>query len=58
MFLNLPLSEPEIHGESLCQMEHENAKFLNAKRELSDENVSSYEKQRKSYEQLHHNVSL
>lgn len=39
-------------------MEHENAKFLNAKRELSDENVSSYEKQRKSYEQLHHNVSL
>ncbi|CAL9001526.1 unnamed protein product, partial [Prunus brigantina] len=28
MFLNLPLSELEIQEESLCQMEHENAKFL------------------------------
>ncbi|ONI16230.1 hypothetical protein PRUPE_3G086600 [Prunus persica] len=58
MFLNLSLSKLEIHEESLCQMEHENVKFLNAKRDLSDENVSSYEKQPKFYEQLHRDVSL
>ncbi|XP_034203033.1 regulator of nonsense transcripts UPF2 isoform X4 [Prunus dulcis] len=92
MFINLPLSGPEIHEEffkglnittehkkffrkafqtyydaaaellqsehtSLRQMEHENSKILNAKGELSDENVSSYEKLRKSYEQLYRNVS-
>jgi regulator of nonsense transcripts 2 len=38
-------------------MEHENAKMLNAKGELSDDNVSSYEKLRKSYDQLYRNVS-
>ncbi|XP_059456237.1 regulator of nonsense transcripts UPF2 [Corylus avellana] len=42
---------------SLHQMEHENAKILNAKGELSEENVSSYEKLRKSYDQLYRNVS-
>jgi regulator of nonsense transcripts 2 len=38
-------------------MEHENAKILNAKGELSDEIVSSYEKLRKSYDHLYRNVS-
>ncbi|KAG6758445.1 hypothetical protein POTOM_038793 [Populus tomentosa] len=42
---------------SLHQMEHENAKILNARGELSDENVSSYEKLRKSYDHLYRNVS-
>lgn len=42
---------------SLRQMEHENAKILNARGELSEENVSSYEKLRKSYDQLYRNVS-
>ncbi|KAJ9175552.1 hypothetical protein P3X46_014098 [Hevea brasiliensis] len=42
---------------SLRQMEHENAKILNAKGELTDENVASYEKLRKSYEHLYRNVS-
>ncbi|KAL4311649.1 hypothetical protein GQ457_01G044620 [Hibiscus cannabinus] len=42
---------------SLRQMEHENAKILNAKGELSEENASSYEKLRKSYDQLYRNVS-
>lgn len=42
---------------SLRQMEHENAKILNAKGELSDENVSSYEKLRKSYDHLYRGVS-
>ncbi|KAH7547967.1 hypothetical protein JRO89_XS14G0045500 [Xanthoceras sorbifolium] len=42
---------------SLRQMEHENAKILNAKGELSEENVSSYEKLRKSYDHLYRNVS-
>ncbi|KAJ0103224.1 hypothetical protein Patl1_06191 [Pistacia atlantica] len=42
---------------SLRQMEHENAKILNAKGELSEENISSYEKLRKSYDQLYRNVS-
>lgn len=38
-------------------MEHENAKILNAKGELSEENASSYEKLRKSYDHLYRNVS-
>ncbi|KAH7537348.1 hypothetical protein FEM48_Zijuj03G0083000 [Ziziphus jujuba var. spinosa] len=42
---------------SLRQLEHENAKILNAKGELSDENISSYEKLRKSYDHLYRNVS-
>ncbi|XP_059628243.1 regulator of nonsense transcripts UPF2 [Cornus florida] len=42
---------------SLRQMEHENAKILNAKGELSEENASSYEKLRKSYDQLYRGVS-
>ncbi|TYG65814.1 hypothetical protein ES288_D06G217100v1 [Gossypium darwinii] len=42
---------------SLRQMEHENAKILNAKGELSEENASSYEKLRKSYDHLYRNVS-
>ncbi|CAI0442891.1 unnamed protein product [Linum tenue] len=42
---------------SLRQMEHENAKILNAKGELSDEHASSYEKLRKSYDHLYRNVS-
>ncbi|XP_072958211.1 regulator of nonsense transcripts UPF2 isoform X1 [Typha angustifolia] len=42
---------------SLRLMEHENAKILNAKGELSDENATSYEKLRKSYDQLLRGVS-
>ncbi|CAM8920380.1 unnamed protein product [Rhodiola kirilowii] len=42
---------------SLRQMEHENAKVLNAKGELSDDAASSYEKLRKSYDQLYRNIS-
>ncbi|XP_050250261.1 regulator of nonsense transcripts UPF2 [Quercus robur] len=42
---------------SLRQMELENAKILNARGELSDENVSSYEKLRKSYDHLYRNIS-
>lgn len=42
---------------SLRQLEHENAKILNAKGELSDENATSYEKLRKSYENLYRNIS-
>ncbi|XP_076913887.1 regulator of nonsense transcripts UPF2-like [Bidens hawaiensis] len=42
---------------SLRQLEHENAKVLNAKGELSEENASSYEKLRKSYDQLYRGVS-
>ncbi|GLT88919.1 hypothetical protein SLE2022_069260 [Rubroshorea leprosula] len=48
-----------LHSEhaSLCCMEQENAKILNAKGELSEENVSSYEKLRKSYDHLFRNMS-
>ncbi|CAL5026370.1 unnamed protein product [Urochloa decumbens] len=42
---------------SLCVMESENAKILNAKGELSDENTASYEKLRRSFDQLLHCVS-
>ncbi|GAV63717.1 MIF4G domain-containing protein/Upf2 domain-containing protein [Cephalotus follicularis] len=42
---------------SLRHMENENAKILSAKGELSDENISSYEKLRKSYDHLYRNVS-
>ncbi|KAG6410635.1 hypothetical protein SASPL_128700 [Salvia splendens] len=42
---------------SLRQMEHENAKILNAKGELSEENATSYEKLRKSYDLLSRGVS-
>ncbi|XP_058081432.1 regulator of nonsense transcripts UPF2 isoform X2 [Magnolia sinica] len=42
---------------SLRQMEHENAKVLNAKGELSDENVNAYEKLRKSFDHLFRGVS-
>ncbi|XP_057981862.1 regulator of nonsense transcripts UPF2 isoform X1 [Malania oleifera] len=47
----------QAEHSSLRQMEHENAKILNAKGELSDENVSSYEKLRKSYDHLYRGVS-
>ncbi|GKV52114.1 hypothetical protein SLEP1_g58709 [Rubroshorea leprosula] len=48
-----------LHAEhaSLRQMEQENAKILNAKGELNEENASSYEKLRKSYDHLYRNVS-
>ncbi|KAH6806703.1 regulator of nonsense transcripts UPF2 [Perilla frutescens var. frutescens] len=42
---------------SLRQMEHENAKILNAKGELSEENATSYEKLRKSYDNLSRGIS-
>lgn len=48
---------PFISWQSLRLMEHENSKILNAKGELSDENLSSYEKLRKSYDHLYRNVS-
>ncbi|XP_021910214.1 regulator of nonsense transcripts UPF2 [Carica papaya] len=41
----------------LRQMEHENAKIINAKGELNEENASSYEKLRKSYDHLYRNIS-
>lgn len=43
--------------QALRQMEQENAKILNAKGELNEENASSYEKLRKSYDHLYRNVS-
>lgn len=43
--------------QSLRLMELENAKVLNAKGELSDENTASYEKLRKSFDQLFRGVS-
>ncbi|KAL3617609.1 Regulator of nonsense transcripts upf2 [Castilleja foliolosa] len=48
-----------LHAEhaSLRQMEHENAKILNAKGELSEENASSYQKLRKSYDNLSRGIS-
>ncbi|KAL6494416.1 Regulator of nonsense transcripts upf2 [Orobanche gracilis] len=48
-----------LHAEhaSLRHMEHENAKILNAKGELSEENASSYEKLRKSYDNLSRGIS-
>ncbi|KAL3655076.1 Regulator of nonsense transcripts upf2 [Castilleja foliolosa] len=48
-----------LHSEhaSLRQMENENAKILNAKGELSEENASSYEKLRKSYDNLSRGIS-
>lgn len=42
---------------ALRHLEHENAKILNAKGELSDENANSYEKLRKSYDQLFRGVA-
>ncbi|KAL5711202.1 Regulator of nonsense transcripts upf2 [Ranunculus cassubicifolius] len=42
---------------ALRHMEHENAKILNAKGELSDENANSYEKLRKSYDQLFRGIA-
>ncbi|CAA0811276.1 Regulator of nonsense transcripts UPF2 [Striga hermonthica] len=42
---------------SLRHMEHENAKILNAKGELSEENASSYEKLRKSYDNMSRGVT-
>ncbi|KAL3835380.1 hypothetical protein ACJIZ3_010116 [Penstemon smallii] len=42
---------------SLRQMEHENAKTLNAKGELSEDNASSYEKLRKSYDNISRGIS-
>lgn len=39
-------------------MELENSKILNAKGELSEENSSSYEKLRKSFDHLQRGVSL
>ncbi|KAK0597110.1 hypothetical protein LWI29_021903 [Acer saccharum] len=47
----------QSENTSLRQMEHENAKILNAKGELSEENASSYEKLRNSYDLLYRNVS-
>ncbi|KAK3034424.1 hypothetical protein RJ639_034661, partial [Escallonia herrerae] len=48
-----------LHSEhtSLRQMEHENAKILNAKGELSEESASAYEKLRKSYDHLYRGIS-
>ncbi|GFP82417.1 regulator of nonsense transcripts upf2 [Phtheirospermum japonicum] len=47
----------QAEHSSLRQMEHENAKILNAKGELSEENASSYEKLRKSYDNLSRGIS-
>lgn len=44
------------HG-ALRQLELENARMLNAKGELSEENAAAYEKLRKSYEHLFRNIS-
>lgn len=42
---------------SLRQVEHENAKILNAKGELNEENAASYEKLRKSFDHLYRGVT-
>ncbi|XP_024530355.1 regulator of nonsense transcripts UPF2 [Selaginella moellendorffii] len=42
---------------ALRQIEHENARMLNAKGELSEENAASYEKMRKSYDHLFRSIS-
>ncbi|GAB2276703.1 Regulator of nonsense transcripts upf2 [Dionaea muscipula] len=47
----------QAEHSSLRQMEHDNAKVLNAKGELSDDNASLYEKLRKSYDNLYRGVS-
>ncbi|KAJ4812115.1 Regulator of nonsense transcripts 2 [Rhynchospora pubera] len=48
-----------LHSEhhSLRLLELENAKVFNARGELSEDSTASYEKQRKSYDQLLRNVS-
>ena len=43
--------------KSLRQVEHENAKILNAKGELNEENAASYEKLRKSFDHLYRGVT-
>lgn len=43
--------------QALRQLELENARMLNAKGELSEENAAAYEKLRKSYEHLFRNIS-
>ncbi|GAA0140177.1 RNA metabolism protein [Lithospermum erythrorhizon] len=43
--------------DSLRQLEHENAKILNAKGELNEENAASYEKLRKSFDHLYRGVT-
>ncbi|GAB4854899.1 Regulator of nonsense transcripts upf2 [Ancistrocladus abbreviatus] len=57
VYYDAALEVLQTEHNSLRQMEHENAKILNAKGELSDENVSSYEKLRKSYDHLYRGVS-
>ncbi|KAK6933282.1 MIF4G-like, type 3 [Dillenia turbinata] len=42
---------------ALRQMEHENSKILNAKGELSEDSISSYERLRKSYDHLFRGVT-
>uniref|UniRef100_A0A6N2M2N8 MIF4G domain-containing protein n=1 Tax=Salix viminalis TaxID=40686 RepID=A0A6N2M2N8_SALVM len=53
----LRTSDIQVAVQSLHQMEHEDVKMFNAKGEPSDDNVSSYEKLRKSYDHLYRNVS-
>ncbi|GAA0169591.1 RNA metabolism protein [Lithospermum erythrorhizon] len=43
---------------SLRQLEHENAKILNSKGELNEENAASYEKLRKSFYNLYRGVTV
>ena len=46
-----------IFWQALRQLELENARMLNAKGELSEENATAYEKLRKSYEHLFRSIS-
>nr|CAB3487688.1 unnamed protein product [Digitaria exilis] len=57
LFLGLQQYEQDAYDESLRVMESENAKILNDKGELSDENTALYEKLRRSFDQLLHSVS-
>ncbi|CAI9767454.1 unnamed protein product [Fraxinus pennsylvanica] len=57
MYYDAAVELLQAEHASLRQMEHENAKILNAKGELSEENATSYEKLRKSYEHLYRGIS-
>ncbi|CAI9091024.1 OLC1v1025941C1 [Oldenlandia corymbosa var. corymbosa] len=57
MYYDATLELLQTEHASLRQMERENAKILNAKGELSEENASSYEKLRKSFDHLYRGIT-
>jgi regulator of nonsense transcripts 2 len=56
-FLDAVVELLQSEHVALRQLEQENARMLNAKGELSEENATAYEKLRKSYEHLFRNIS-